>query len=92
MRSKSYYQVIPVGRMKIVYLYERENFVDLVSTLAYKGNINTIPRSMGAVSFFGIKNWKKIDSLIEQFVEKNQMHPVLLPYSAQLLHFPLSWR
>ncbi len=28
---------------------------------------------MGAVSFFGIKNWKRIDSLVEQFVPKDQI-------------------
>ncbi len=37
MESKSYYQVNPVGMVKVVYLCERENFVDLVSTLASRG-------------------------------------------------------
>ncbi len=50
----------PVGAVKVLYLPVRDEFVKMVATLAYKGDCTRIPDSMGAVSFFGIKNWNRI--------------------------------
>lgn len=50
----------PAGPVEILYLHERRDFETFVQIIAQRCRPDPIPPSVGAQTFLGLRNWKKI--------------------------------
>lgn len=58
------------GEVNAVSMFEREDFVHMVRSLAYKCEPVDIPASTGAMSIFGLNNWDKVRQGLDDYKDR----------------------
>lgn len=64
----------PAGRMPILYMPHREDFVAILCALASRNEPATIPRSMGASIISGLNNWDRVARYRHEWVVRDPEH------------------
>nr|WP_199001625.1 hypothetical protein [Flavobacterium sp. ASV13] len=59
------------GRIPIITVPDKEDFITILQCLLYKNNPKHIPQSMGAILINGINNWQKIATLKSDWLTVN---------------------
>lgn len=60
----------PAGPVEVFFLKCRNDFERTVKILAYRGEKEEIPSTMGAVTIWGINDWRKINAHKNQYFEQ----------------------
>lgn len=60
----------PIGNLEVFYIANRKDFERIIQILCWR-NAKIVPPSMGAVSAFGVINWRKIQKHKKEFLSNN---------------------
>ncbi|MFH6991521.1 DUF7005 family protein [Flavobacterium sp. FlaQc-48] len=59
------------GRIPVLMIPNKEDFVKILQSLIYKNNPVAIPPSMGAVLLNGLNNWKRLNIIKKNWLQNN---------------------
>lgn len=62
-----------VGRIPVLIIPNKEDFVKILQSLIHKNNPVPIPASMGAVLLNGLNNWKRLNILKKNWLQNNPL-------------------
>ena len=65
------YMDTPAGRVRIITLYERSDFVTFLKIMAHRCEPAKIPSTQGASLLDGVINWRRIDAHKEDFMKNS---------------------